>query len=201
MHGGKTDYAHDVFFSYKRHSLTLEWTRRVHRQLQFWLTQELGRDAGIFVDEDSIDIGDRWPERLKKGLLLSRCMVSVWSPSYFSSAWCMSEWRSFRQREEHLGLQSHGLIAPMRFGDGEHFPDEARQVQWLDVGPFTSLLPAFWTSHRALELEDRLKGLAKSVAKIVNGAPPFENWPIVEAPAWPWGRLSWLSYDRSERRR
>ena len=25
------DYAYDVFFSYKRHDMTLDWTRRVHR--------------------------------------------------------------------------------------------------------------------------------------------------------------------------
>jgi hypothetical protein len=30
------DYEFDVFFSYKRHSLTLDWTRGVHRRLQFW---------------------------------------------------------------------------------------------------------------------------------------------------------------------
>ena len=136
----------------------------------------------MFVDEDSIDTGERWPESLKDGLRLSRCMVSVWSASYFNSDWCMSEWKSFREREDRLRLRSHGLIAPMRFGDGEFFPEEARTVQWMDVAPYTSLLPAFWTSHRALELEDRLKELAKDVAKIVNSAPPFQDWPVVEAP-------------------
>lgn len=176
------DYLHDVFLSYKRHSLTLEWTRRVHQQLRFWLTEELGRDAGFFIDEDSIETGERWPERLREGLLRSRCMVSIWSPSYFNSDWCMSEWRSFRAREDRLGLKSHGLIAPVRFGDGEFFPEEAQKVQWIDVAPYTSLLPAFWESSRALELEDRVKELARDVAKIVRKAPPFEDWPIIEAP-------------------
>lgn len=136
----------------------------------------------MFVDEESIETGERWPARLKDGLRHSRCMISVWSPSYFNSAWCMSEWRSFRKREDAIGLKSHGLIAPMRFGDGEFFPEEARSVQWTDVAPYTSLLPAFWTSHRALELEDRLKEFAMAVAKIVASAPTFQDWPIVEAP-------------------
>jgi len=30
------DYVYDVFFSYKRHSLTLEWTRWVYTRLRFW---------------------------------------------------------------------------------------------------------------------------------------------------------------------
>src|ERR1035441_2350496 len=35
------DYKYDVFFSYKRHGLTLDWTRRTHGLLQRWLTEEL----------------------------------------------------------------------------------------------------------------------------------------------------------------
>jgi hypothetical protein len=54
-------------------------------------------------------------------------------------------------------LSSHGLIAPIRFHDGEHFPQEAQEVQSTDVAPYTYTVPAFWASQRALELEDRLK--------------------------------------------
>jgi hypothetical protein len=178
------DYEYDVFFSYKRHNLTLEWTRSVHRRLQFWLSQEVGREAKLFVDEDCIETGERWPERLRESLKQSRCMVAVWSPMYFQSDWCVSEWRSFLEREKRLSMVSHGLIAPVRFHDGEHFPQEAREVQWTDVAQYTSTLPAFWASPRALDLEDKLKELAQSVAKIIRSAPPFApDWPIVEAPA------------------
>jgi hypothetical protein len=178
------DYEYDVFFSYKRHGLTLEWTRGVHRRLQFWLSQEVGRETSLFVDEDCIETGDRWPERLQESLKLSRCMVCVWSPLYFQSDWCVSEWRSFLAREKRLNLTSHGLIAPVRFHDGEHFPEEAREIQWTDVASYTYTVPAFWASQRALELEDRLKELARSLAKIVKGAPPFApDWPIVQVPA------------------
>ena len=27
-------------------------------------------------------------------------MVSVWSPLYFQSSWCVSEWKSFLEREK-----------------------------------------------------------------------------------------------------
>ena len=163
------------------HNLTLEWTRQVHTRLQFWLTQEIGdRPASLFVDEDCIETGDRWPERLRESLKLSRCMICVWSPEYFQSKWCMSEWMSFREREKLLNMTSHGLIAPVRFHDGEHFPQEAQKVQWTDVARFTSTLPAFWASPRALELEDKLKELAICVAKIVRAAPRFDpDWPVV----------------------
>jgi hypothetical protein len=90
------DYKFDVFFSYKRNSLTLDWTRMVHQRLRFWLSEEINRDAILFVDEDCIETGDRWPQKLREALALSRCMVCVWSPSYFRSSWCVSEWASFR---------------------------------------------------------------------------------------------------------
>jgi len=181
------DYEHDVFFSYKRHDLTLDWTRRVHRQFQFWLTEELGgRKARLFVDEDCIEIGDNWPLTLRNALQVSRCMVCVWSPSYFQSNWCLSEWMSFREREKVVGLNSHGLIAPLRFHDGEHFPPEAQVVQWVDVAPFATTLPGFWETARALELEAALKGFAQDVAKMVRNAPAFRpDWPIVPTQGLP----------------
>ena len=184
------DYKYDVFFSYKRHGLTLDWTKRIHKLVKFWLSEELAREASLFVDEDSIEVGTRWPEKLKEGLRLSRCMVAVWSPSYFQSDWCLSEWTSFREREKRLDMRSHGLIAPMRFHDGEHFPQDARNVEWADVAPYAYTVQAFWTSQRAIELEDVLKAFAKSVAGIIKTAPPFQpDWPVVETTAPPTGKI------------
>ena len=128
------DYKYDVFFSYKRHELTLDWTRQVRKRFEFWLSQELGtREASIFVDEDCIETGEEWPTALAEALKHSRCMVCVWSPSYFQSAWCINEWRSFLQREAILGAPKFRLIAPMKFHDGEHFPEEAQKTNWIDV--------------------------------------------------------------------
>jgi hypothetical protein len=187
MPSSPAGYAYDVFFSYKRHSLTLDWTRSVHSTLKYWIMQEVGgREVEMFVDEESIETGDHWPEKLREALRLSRCMVCLWSPAYFQSAWCVSEWKSFRERERRIGKQSHGLIAPMRFHDGEYFPAEAREVQMTDVSPFTYTAPAFRTSPRAMELEEVLKRFAGEVARMIHDAPPFESdRPVVEAPGLP----------------
>lgn len=190
-----TDYNYDIFFSYKRHGLTKEWTRNFQGQLEFWLGQESEREIKTFVDIDTIEIGDRWPTKLQEGIRLSRCLVCVWSPMYFQSSWCVSEWQSFRARERVANIGSHGLIAPIKFHDGEYFPAEAQEVQSLDVRPFASTLPAFWNSPRSLELEDQVKLLAKSIARMLERVPPFrQNWPIVErageaAATIPLGRL------------
>ena len=181
-----TDYKYDVFFSYKRHDLTQHWTREVYKRIEHFLDMELARKPVMFVDEETIEVGERWPAKLQQALRQSRCMVGVWSPPYFRSSWCVSEWQSFLAREKHLGLGSHRLVAPLRYSDGEHFPEEAQKVQWHDVASFTSTCASFWTSRRALRLEDVLKKFAGELAKIINEAPPFDPaWPICDEPKKP----------------
>jgi hypothetical protein len=177
------DYRYDVFFSYRRQELTLAWTRDVSQRLKLWLTEELGgRQAEMFIDETCIEVGDKWPDAIKDALKHSRCMICVWSPSYFRSSWCVSEWKSFLKRERILKIEAHGLIAPLKFHDGEHFPQKAQLAQWLDVAPYATTVPAFWNSPNAIELETKLKTFAVSVAKIIGRAPRFRpDWPIVES--------------------
>jgi hypothetical protein len=189
------DYEYDVFLSYKRHELTLNWTRKVASMLVLWLTEELNRPARVFIDESSIQIGQKWPDEIKHALKHSRCIVCIWSPSYFQSSWCVSEWKSFVDREKMGNPKPYTLIAPLRFHDGEHFPEEAKGVEWSDVTEYAFTMPAFWDSQRAIELEAKLKAFARSVANIVSQAPAFDgNWPIVErdgspAPSIPLAKL------------
>jgi len=162
----------------------MDWTRGVHRLLSFWLQQEIDREVKMFVDEETIETGDRWPEVLREALKGSRCMVSIWSPAYFRSNWCFSEWASFLEREKRLKMRSHGLIAPLVFHDGERFPRDAQIVQWTNVEKYASTARAFWDSPRVIELEDEIKKFACAVAKMVASAPPFEeDWPIIEMAA------------------
>ncbi len=180
------DYEYDVFFSYKRQELTLNWTREVFSRLSLWLSEELNQKARLFLDETSIEVGDVWPDKIKDALKHSRCMVGVWSPTYFQSPWCVSEWKSFLEREKIVQLASHRLIAPLKFHDGEHFPAEAQHVQWQDVTQYAFTVRAFWDSQKAMELEEKLKTFAHRLASIVREAPPFrQNWPIVESPGSP----------------
>jgi len=139
------DYEYDVFFSYKRHPQMLDWTRRVYELFKFQLTLELGGiEARVFFDEREIEVGQRWPDELRGAIRQSKCLVCIWSPIYFQSTWCVSEWRSFLAREQALGANEKiQLIAPLKYHDGEHFPQEARDTQWRDVSEFTSSSPAF----------------------------------------------------------
>ncbi len=181
------DYQYDVFISYKRDDLFQKWISTVVKHLGYWLAQELGvREVKIFVDQECLEVGDLWPESLKSALKSSRCMVGIWSPSYFQSEWCMTEWESFLGREKLVNMGFHGLIAPVRFHDGEHFPPRAKQVQWLDFAPYTCPLDVFWSTPLAVEFTSKIQELAKSVAAIIRRAPAYQHdWPIVQGTPLP----------------
>lgn len=176
MAGG---YEWDIFFSYRRQENRRLWIRRVIEILQPALSNALGgRPAKIFIDYDGIETGQKWPSELRRALHRSRVLVPVWDPMYFHSDWCCSEWRTFVRRE---AIVTGRLIAPLRFHDGEHFPEEARNTQWTDVAPYSNTLPAFWATERALELETLLGSFATTVAGMVNAAPEHsDDWPFVE---------------------
>jgi hypothetical protein len=165
-------YQYDVFFSYKHTAQSLYWHQRVKDSLQEWLTHELdGSKARIFMDCEEIRTGQDWRDRLGFGLKHSKCLVPVWSPSYFQSPYCVSEWRAFHQRQSDVGCN---LIAPIRYNDGNCFPPDAKNAQMADFEKLTSNEAYFWNSDRALLLEDKIKLLAKDVATIVKNAPEFD---------------------------
>src|ERR1035438_6726392 len=98
-------YRYDVFVSYKREDsnkrLVTPWLREVLDRIKYWLRQEMGgKKAYFFFDEESIEVGDNWPEMIRDALLSAKCLLPVWSPEYFQSTWCVSEWKSFLTREK-----------------------------------------------------------------------------------------------------
>jgi hypothetical protein len=180
-------YRYDVFVSYKREDsnkrLVTPWLREVLDRIKYWLRQEMGgKKVYFFFDEESIEVGDNWPEMIRDALLSAKCLLPVWSPEYFQSTWCVSEWKSFLTREKLISStkqKSCQLIVPIKFHDGSWFPAEAQRVQQLDLSPYTATTQAFWASQRADELDQRIKRFAPNLARVVSDAPPYEaGWPI-----------------------
>lgn len=177
-----TDYEYDVFLSYKQHHVVIDWVKRFKEKFSFWLIQELGgQKPRIFFDKDSIEAGTKWPDKLKLGVKHSKCILCIWTPEYFQSSWCISEWTSFEAREKMLGIDSETIILPVQFCDGEHNPELAKVRQFHDVRDFAYTAEGFWKSEKVIELEDIIKEIAKTCAKMIKNAPPFrDDFPINE---------------------
>lgn len=178
-------YKHHIFFSYKRDPLTIDWHREVVARIKLYVCMELNldrKDFHVFFDEKTIEAGDEWVEELSDAIKSSKCLVAIWSPDYFHSPWCLTEFHSFLKRQEDLkkkGIKA-GLIIPASYHDGQHFPSEAKAIQFLDFTEYASTISAFWRSSDAVEFEKKIKEFAKSIANKIENAPNFD----VDFPFW-----------------
>jgi TIR domain len=174
-------YQYDAFFSYKRDPESDTWHQRVKDKLHHWIRMDLNQaDVAIFFDTEDIRSGQRWRTKLETALKTSKCAICVWSPLYFRSKWCVSEWTTFEQRGRHLRLD---LVIPARYHDGEHYPGPAKDIQSVDFSDYASTMPRFWDTERAVEFErSLLRPFARDLAEIIRAAPPFDpRFQVFEA--------------------
>ena len=174
-------YKYDAFFSYKRDAESDAWHDRVREKLVYWLRFELDQpQVNIFLDREEIHTGARWRSKITEALRTSKCIVCVWSPLYFRSRWCTSEWLSFAERSRRSGRD---LVLPASFHDGESFPQQAKEIQMKDFSRFASTIPRFWDTEHAVTFEESLlKPFARDLAAMIRDAPPYDaEFPIIEA--------------------
>jgi hypothetical protein len=176
------DYRYDVFLSYSRRSPVGEWVRNhFHPLLDNWLSSVMQHEPRIFVDWNQ-EVGANWPANIQRALIDSRMLVSVWSPQYFRSDWCVAEWHSMRAREELLGLgqvgNPLGLVYPVIFSDGATFPNEAKLTQHRDLSKWNFPRLQFNQAASFLEFEREMQQLAEDISSMLERTPPYrDDWP------------------------
>jgi hypothetical protein len=181
------DYIYDVFISYRRQPPVLDWVRNhFHPLVEQWLPNSLPPDwqVRVFIDEKSIETGSAWPEHLKQALRGSRCLLPIWSPDYFRSAWCVAEWQSMREREKILGYRTNqnptGLIYPVRFADGDFYPTEAKLTQQKDFRSWNTPHPIFRETRGFVDFDQAVQVVCGEIAAMLQKAPPWsDQWPVV----------------------
>jgi hypothetical protein len=178
------DYLYDVFLSYRHKAPALDWlSLHFYPMLERWLRSAMGREPAIFVDWN-IETGAVWPDALRDGLLHSRCMLAVCSPDYFNSAWCLAEWKSFLAREQHL--DRGGLVYPLRYFDGDLFPEEAKLRQAKDLRGYNCPEPVFAKTKKYVRLDALVQEICVELASRIEGAPTWQNdWPLAALPGLP----------------
>ncbi len=177
------DYAYDIFVSYRHRAPALDWlSLHFYPMLDRWLPNAMNRDPAIFVDW-KLETGSPWPVALADALSRSRVMLAIWSPDYFNSAWCLAEWKSFRARELHLGLDQGGLVYPVRYFDGDLFPEEAKRFQSKDLRSYNCPEPVFAKTKKYVRLDALAQEICVELASRVERAPAWQDgWPVVALP-------------------
>lgn len=179
------DYQYEIFLSYSRKEGVRDWVwNHFEPMLRMWLDAEMPREPRIFIDKQ-MDTGVKWPLELQNKLKQSKCLVAVWSPQYFRSEWCMAEWQSMLKREEKLGLKTEkntrGLVYPVVFSDGEHFPKEANDTWYADLHEWNYPHEVFRDSTKYLEFIKKMQEICKELSGQIEKTPKWEkDWPIIE---------------------
>jgi len=193
-----TEYEYDVFISYRRDQFRDAWLNESFIPLFTQLLQEDIAEVcqritrGIFFDQTALpdhkrqlrglEPGDDWQEALRAAIKSSRCVVCLWSPLYFFSEWCQLEWTSFRQR----GLSTqHTLVVPMSVHDGNSFPPGAKAMQAPDFSDYVVVGEGFRKTEAYVQFQKNLKQFSQKVAKCVNNAPAFADFPMAAPSAIP----------------
>jgi hypothetical protein len=173
-------YRFDVFLSYTRAYPFGDWVHDYFLPLfESYLSNTLNRPATIFIDSPGIPTGDAYPERLMNALAHSKCLVGIWSPSYFYSRWCMYECNIMLYRERRLGYRTidnpSGLVIPVNVFDGQNFPSFASNIQYFDCRNFVRPGLGFTKTERYVEFQDKMIAWIEDVARAVYNAPAWRS--------------------------
>jgi len=173
-------YQHDVFISYS-HGFIEDWLNDYFiPQFKWRLEGAAGYEPTLFIDRDGISAGDSWPLRLKNALATSKCVVALWSPSYFNSKWCLKECYTMLHREDQYGFRSvenpGGLVIPINISDGQSFHTFGdKDIQYLDLRDYVIDGEAFKQTTTYVEFQKKIEKWSKDVAKAMESAPEWEE--------------------------
>lgn len=175
----ESDYIYDVFVSYRHDEYARDWIfKHFLPVFRFQLQNGLGYPPKIFCDKD-IKAGESWPKRLKKALAYSRCLVGIWSPSYFHSAFCRIECSTMLRREQKYGFRKvekpGGLIFPVVICDGQSFPSQLRKIQHVDFRKYMRIGKGFMRTERYVDFQDEVEKWVLDVAEMIFNAPEWDK--------------------------
>ncbi|HZI49477.1 MAG TPA: FxsC protein [Pyrinomonadaceae bacterium] len=100
------------FFSYAREDQD-DYLIKFYTDLgkEIRLATQLDADEVGFLDQDSIELADRWTEKLSEALRTCKVMVSVCSPTYFGRPYCGKEFQVCLDRQASMRGPSTSMFS------------------------------------------------------------------------------------------
>lgn len=193
-HGAAHGSAPLFFLSYARHHRSAEdkagaadpdrWTRQFFDDLTFEVAEltTLPRDSRPGFMDREVRVGQEWRRRISEALAASRVFLPLYTPRYFNSLSCASEWYLFQARQS-----AHELTSGIR-------PEAIIPVLWVPMpdGQLPAAAKALQFDHHALgeayarygflqlirvdrfkdEYQLAIHALAREIVRVaLNGAP------------------------------
>jgi hypothetical protein len=166
-------YESDIFLSYPREDFGPWVQDHLLKFLRTHLQGALNRVPKIFIDSN-MEIGTPWPAVLWDALARSRCLVGVWAPRYFDSAWCRFECGTMLERQDATGGKKR-LVWPVVVSDGNGFPAPVRRIQWMDCRQYFLISKGFELSQDYVEFEKLVKSKMPDLARAIESTPPWRK--------------------------
>lgn len=167
-----------VFISYPRDNAAGQTTARA----LFTALQK--EQISAFLDEDSIELGDRWLNKLKQGVADCKIMLSVISAASDDRAWLEKE---FNEAQKHdiriIPILAEAVDLPMQFTDIQAialYGDTAKEQQeklfkyirkYLGIDEITPLIKEAEQAKR----NDALETALQKWQQVLTIAPDFER--------------------------
>lgn len=185
-----TDYVYDVFIGYQCNFIKPWVDRHFLPLFKFLLEGALGKEPAVFIPRSRESPSDAWPLYRQVALVHSKCLIAIWTPSYFKSQCCTQEYLVMFDREKQLGYRSlerpNGLVLPVIVSDGKHFPSFVPNISWFDCRNYAIPVPAFENTPMYIEFRDKMEEWVEDVAKAVSYAPIWnESWLDISAEGIP----------------
>lgn len=176
-----SEYEYDAFISYNRGGLVEQWIDLCFEEyLRTYLSFELGDEARIFRDVRDIRTGDKWRDVVASALVGAKCLVPIYTPTYFRSAWCSAEWSFFLERERVTGRD---LVVPVQWHHADRFPPQAKLTQLADFREYAHVGAAFRNTEGFLAFERQIKRFCQDLARKIEAAPERDDSLTVRLPA------------------
>lgn len=179
-----------AFMSYAHHDDRDGRLSKFRDRLVDELTSLTGVDVEIFMDDDSIKLGEQWKKRLEAGLATSTFLLPIITPSFLTSRYCREELETFRGHERAHGRDD--LILPVYYIACERFLSESNDAaetlrvvlerQYFDWRELRSLTPSNQRVGRArTRLAEQIQ-LAMDRTASEPDVPSTSGTPPVELP-------------------
>jgi hypothetical protein len=175
-------FQYSCFVSY-RHLEQSELAERFIEDLSSALRSELGpwMDEKIFIDDDRMRAGTLYNPALADALCRSICLLSVYTPNYFSREhiYCAREYRAMENLEKArlsrlVRQQPHeGLIIPIILRGEEVLPPTIRDYRHYYSFERFSLRSR--KIARDPQFEKHLRGIAKSIHALKLALAPLAD--------------------------
>ncbi|OAV51212.1 toll/interleukin-1 receptor domain-containing protein [Enteractinococcus helveticum] len=101
-----------IFLSYTRQDDTVfGFAKPLKESLETILKVMSGRPTAVFLDRESIELGDNWHEKIQQGVYSSLIFLAVYSANYVESDACREEFMLFQDQSTRLHVSR--LLIPI----------------------------------------------------------------------------------------